>query len=453
MIVCKFGGSSLADARQIRKACEIMLADPERRIMVVSAPGARAEFHRDRKITDWLLDIIRAHAEGRDDAAPRDAIVTRIREIVTDLGLSNDLIEDMERHLDEAIFHLDLQTPATRANVLALGERMSARIVARYLCTLGAPARMVDPRDAGLILESVAGHTEIAPASYDHLAALADACDIVVFPGFYGRTSTGDTIAFSRGGSDITGAVIAAAVDADVYENWTDRDSVYAVHPDLIEDPVALTEMSYREMRELAYIGFSIIHPEALEPVLRKHIPIHIRNTNRPEAAGTRIIPERTHIDRTLTGIAAADNFCTINLRRVLINQEVGILSKILAIFAELGINVQHVPTGIDSVSIVVREDQFPLERELVLRQRLTHELGFEQITIVRQLSIIMLVGEGMRDTVGVLSQATAALAKEQISIEMVLLDYFEISLLFMMRHYEKQRAVSALYRAFFESA
>ena len=155
-----------------------------------------------------------------------------------------------------------------------------------------------------------------------------------------------------------------------LYENWTDRDNVLAVNPELIEDAAPLTEISYREMRELAYIGFSIIHHEALEPVLKSGIPIHIRNTNKPSSPGTRIIAERTHIDRIVTGIAASDNFCSVNMRRILINQEIGILSRILTIFAELGINVHHVPTGIDSVSIIVREDQLPLEIELALRQR-----------------------------------------------------------------------------------
>ena len=159
---------------------------------------------------------------------------------------------------------------------------------------------------------------------------------------------------------------------------------------------------------------------------------------------------ERTHIDRILTGIAAGDEFCTINLRRVLINQEIGILSRILNIFAEMGINVHHVPTGIDSVSIVVKEAQFSLEQELVLRHRLRSELGLEHITAVRGMAVVMLVGEGIRDTIGVMARAATALADEQISIEMVLLDYFEISMLFMMRNYEKARAVLALYREFF---
>ncbi|HQC48057.1 MAG TPA: aspartate kinase [Bacillota bacterium] len=452
MIVCKFGGSSLSDASQIKRACDLVLENPDRKIMVVSAPGVRNNVFPDRKVTDVLLSIIKENESRRDGLEDRRLIAERLHDIAEGLGLSETIANELSIEIDRLASQLDPQCRSTRDALIAMGEVSSARIIAAYLQKEGHRARYVDPRQAGLKLVYRAGVTEILPETYANLAPLAMTDEIIVFPGFFGVTSEGDTITFSRGGSDITGAILAAAVHARLYENWTDRDSVLAVNPELIEDAAPLTEMSYREMRELAYIGFSIIHHEALEPVMRLNIPIHIRNTNDPSSPGTRIIAERTHIDRIITGIAASDNFCSVNMRRILINQEVGILSRILAIFAELGINVHHVPTGIDSVSIVVREEQFPLEIELALRQRLERELDLTQVTVVRQLSIIMLVGEGIRDTVGVMARATAAMAKEQISVEMVVLDYFEISMLFIMRHYEKRRAVSALYREFFEN-
>ncbi|HZK29434.1 MAG TPA: aspartate kinase [Clostridia bacterium] len=450
MIVSKFGGSSLADAKQIRKACAIMLGDRQRKIMVVSAPGIREDVVPDIKVTDLLIALVHEREFGRDGIKEQQALADRIQETARDLKLPPSVADHLTDELGKASANVDARDPASKASVLAMGELISAHLVAAYFNSLGVDARVLDPRDAGLVLAYQSGLTKILPETYDHLAHLSLTESMIIFPGFFGRTREGQTITFSRGGSDITGAILAAATNAKLYENWTDRDSVLAVNPELVEDARTLREMSYREMRELAYIGFSIIHPEALEPVIRNKIPIHIRNTNDPLATGTHIVEERTHIDSLLTGIAAADDFCTVNLRRVLINQEIGILSKILALFSELGINVHHVPTGIDSVSIVVKEMHFPLERELVLRHRLKSELGFDQVTVVRQLSIVMLVGEGMRDTVGVMARATTAMAKEQISIEMVLLDYFEISMIFMMRHYEKQRAVSALYREFF---
>lgn len=452
MIVCKFGGSSLADAEQIKKSCAIILDDCERKIMVVSAPGVRKNVLPDIKMTDLLIALVHERESGYDGTKERKALAERIQGIAYGLTLPSCVANDLIDKLDTASAGIDAQDSSSKECVLAMGELISAHLVAAYFNIIGVDACVLDPRDAGLVLSYRSGITEILPETYDNLAHLALTQSIIVFPGFFGRTPNGDTITFSRGGSDITGAILAASTKARLYENWTDRDSVLAVNPELVEHALPLREMSYREMRELAYIGFSIIHPEALEPVIRTGIPIHIRNTNDPLATGTHIVAERTHIDGVLTGIAAADHFCTINLRRVLINQEIGILSRILSIFSELGINVHHVPTGIDSVSVVVKEDHFPLERELVLRHRLNSELGFDQVTVVRQLSIVMLVGEGMRDTVGVMSRATTAMAKEQISIEMVLLDYFEISMLFMMRHYEKQRAVIALYREFFEN-
>ena len=450
MIVCKFGGSSLSSAQQIQKACAIMTEDPRRKIMVVSAAGKRSDVIPDEKITDLLLSLIKERLSGADGQQERDMFVSRVEAITRDLALPPHVSQGLSLALDQKIAALDPNQPSTRDALLAMGEIASAKIITAYLNHIGETAQYVDPREAGLLLARRDGMTDILPETYDLLAPLALETGIVVFPGFFGATKTGETITFSRGGSDITGAVLAASLNAELYENWTDRDSVQAVNPELIKDAVALEEMSYREMRELAYIGFSIIHPEALEPVFCKNIPIRIANTNAPHHPGTRIVAERTHIDRTLTGIAAGDNFCTINLRRILINQEIGILAKILTIFSELGINVHHVPTGIDSVSIIVKEAFFPLEQELVLRHRLAAELDLTKVTVVRQMSIVMLVGEGMRDSTGVMARASSALAKEKISIEVALLDYFEFSMLFMMRQYEKLRAVSALYDEFF---
>lgn len=449
MIVCKFGGSSLSDASKIKQVCSLMLENPERKIMVVSAPGIRQSVVPDRKVTDLLLSIVKESEAGRDGLEDRRLIAQRLQDIALGLSLSDAIASELSTDIDRLAMQLDPQDRSTRDALLAMGEVASARLITAYLQKEGHRARYVDPREAGLMLTYHAGVTEILPETYENLAPLSLTDEIIVFPGFFGVTPEGDTITFSRGGSDITGAILAAAVHARLYENWTDRDNVLAVNPELIEDAAPLTEISYREMRELAYIGFSIIHHEALEPVLKSGIPIHIRNTNKPSSPGTRIIAERTHIDRIVTGIAASDNFCSVNMRRILINQEIGILSRILTIFAELGINVHHVPTGIDSVSIIVREDQLPLEIELALRQRLSRELNLHQVTVVRQLSIVMLVGEGIRDTVGVMARATTAMAREKISVEMVVLDYFEISVVFLMRHYEKQRAVSALYREF----
>ncbi len=205
-------------------------------------------------------------------------------------------------------------------------------------------------------------------------------------------------------------------------------------------------------MRELAYIGFSIIHPEALEPLFTHRIPVRIANTDNPSASGTMVLAERTHLDNVITGIACNDDFCTINIRRVLLNQERGILLKILTIFNELDINVEHVPSGIDSLSVIVRGSEFSLEDEMVLRDRLQIELGMNDIEVTRNLAVIMIVGEGMRDSVGVIARASHAIARENISIEVILSDYHEISCIFMMSKHEMNRAMHGLYSEFFLS-
>ena len=257
MIVCKFGGSSLASAEQIKRATAIMLDNPDRKIMVVSAPGKRKDVIPDQKITDLLLDLIRHQESIGGGQEERDIFAERVEEIASGLGLSSEIAQDLSFELDQAIAKLDPNEPSSRADVLAMGEIASAKLMTQYLTNIGVQVRYVDPREAGLLLSYRNGVTDILPETYDNLAPLALEEAITVFPGFFGRTKEGDTITFSRGGSDISGAVLAAAVNASLYENWTDRDSVQAVNPELVKDAVALDEMSYREMRELAYIGFS----------------------------------------------------------------------------------------------------------------------------------------------------------------------------------------------------
>ncbi|MDD4324159.1 MAG: aspartate kinase [Eubacteriales bacterium] len=450
MIVCKFGGSSLASGAQIRKACSIILDNAERRIVVVSAPGIRTNVPGDKKMTDLLIDLTNVRWAGLEGNMELLAISDRLFSLVSELDLhpsiADQLLAEIARRSEDTTVHHKIY----RDGIVSLGEAISGRVVTEYLHSIGVKAKLVDPRDAGLVLSFYSGLTQILPESYDNLSTLASEEELVIFPGFYGLTEEGNTITFSRGGSDISGAVVAAATEADLYENWTDQDHVYAANPNYINDPEPIKEISYSEMRELAYIGFSIIHPEALEPLFSHRIPIRIANTDNPSAKGTMVLAERTHLDNVVTGIAANDDFCTINIRRVLLNQERGILLRILTIFNELDINVEHVPSGIDSLSVIVRGTEFTLEDELVLRDRLQLELGMNDIEVTRNLAVIMIVGEGMRDTVGVIARAAAAIARENISIEVIMSDYHEISCIFMMSKYEMNRAMHGLYNEFF---
>ncbi|NMA17391.1 MAG: aspartate kinase [Clostridiaceae bacterium] len=452
MIVCKFGGSSLSDASQFQKVCAIMRDNPRRKIMIVSAPGKRSSVPGDIKLTDRLIGLADTiEKEGHVDTDIVNAIDEQIRSICTGLSLPDTLPDQLIDDIMTLAQNVDIKKPWTRADLIAAGEIASATIATACLRSMGIPARMVDPRKAGLLVSSSDSRMSILPQTYLHLEHLKWTEEILCVPGFFGIDEQGRTVLFSRGGSDITGSVLAKATGAKLYENWTDRDSVFSVNPEIIEPTAPILEISYREMRELAYMGFSILHPEALEPVIEQSIPVHIRNTNNPTAPGTKVIPERTHIERAITGIAASDQFVALSLRRVLINQEIGILYRILRFFVDESINVHHVPTGIDSVSIIVRDEDLTLEKEQRIRERLKEELDISDVIVTRGLAIIMMVGEGIRDNIDVLAEATCALAEERINIETVILDYFEISLIFMVRAHDKTRAVSALYRTFFK--
>lgn len=452
MIVCKFGGTSLSDAVQIKKVVSIMREDPRRRVMVVSAPGKRHA--NDTKVTDLLYQMAELAFCRLETDAVFQVFEERLQETIYDLGLDGDLASSLLRTLETRLSRKDLSKEAFFDQIVAFGETCSARIITRYLNVNHLPARFVDPVAGGLLLHRVQGHTVIDDKSYQKLGeSLQPKKDgeIIVMPGFYGGDERGHIVTFSRGGSDISGAVAAAAIDAELYEVWSDVDHVYAVHPGLVHHPCPIHEMSYREMRELAYIGFTIVHPEALQPVFDKRIPISVKNTNQPNGAGTNIVHERGPIVHPVTGIAAADHFCAVSMRRVLSNPQVGVLASILNIFADEDISIEHAPTGIDSVSIVIREVNFPPEKEERVVHRLIHELGFSPV-VARNLSAVMLVGEGMLDSITVVSRAAEALASQRISVEVMLQDYYEISILFMMSEAERERAVPALYQEFFST-
>jgi aspartate kinase len=324
----------------------------------------------------------------------------------------------------------------------AAGEDNSARISAAAFAKMGLPARYLSPRQAGLILTDDPGNATVLPESYANLAkSLADTREVIVFPGFFGCTKAGGTVTFPRGGSDITGAILAAAVKASEYENFTDVDSVFAVDPRIVSNAKAINLLTYREMRELAYAGFGVFHDEAIVPAVQAHIPICIKNTNRPEAPGTRIVPTRSYTSGGVVGIASADGFCTLSLDKYLMNREIGFGRRLLQIIEEEGLSYEHVPSGIDNISVVIRETSLPEGKKQHILARCKNELA-----------LIMVVGEGMRYTVGLARRATAALADAGVNIEMMNQGASEISMMFGVKDSDRKKAVKALYEAFFEA-
>ena len=446
--VAKFGGSSVADATQIRKVCSIIQMDPERRIVVVSAPGKRNS--ADTKVTDMLIACAEAKLAGKTAEAELAAIVERYAGIQREAGVGEGVIREIEADL-RARLGSDLSHRGKFMDLMkAAGEDNSAKLVAEIFRKEGVDAHYVSPRDAGMLLSDDFGNAMVLQESYARLAALRDVPGTAIFPGFFGYTKAGEVATFPRGGSDITGAILAAAVKADLYENFTDVDSVFAADPRIVPGAAAIELMTYREMRELAYAGFGVFHDEAIIPAVQAKIPICVKNTNRPEAPGTRIVPSRKYEGGSVCGIASSDGFCAVYVDKYMMNREVGFGRRLLQIMEEEGLSYEHSPSGIDNISVVFREKEFTKEKEERVLSRIRTELGSDNIDLDRGLALVMIVGEGMHYAVGMAAKATAAFAKASANIEMMNQGSSEISMMFGVKAVDRQRAVKALYDAFF---
>lgn len=450
--VCKFGGSSLADAAQLRKVRDIVLADSDRRIVVVSAPGKRQA--GDTKVTDLLIDVATRRLEGRPVEEPVAAVTDRFSEIRRELDLPPELLSGIVADLRERIASFPgCSREAFLDRMKAFGEDACARMMAALLACSGAEASYVNPGEAGMLLSDEFGNARLLEESYERLRALGDRPGILVVPGFFGHTRGGDVVTFSRGGSDITGAILAAALGADVYENFTDVDCVFAVDPRIVPDVThSIEEMTYREMRELSYAGFAVFHEDAVMPAIRAGVPIWIRNTHRPEGPGTRIVSARTPVHGTAVGIASADGFCCVYVDKFMMNREIGFGRQLLQIFEEEGVPYEHMPSGIDNVSVVVNDGEFSSDTESRVVRRIHDELHPDAILVERGHALIMVVGEGMHYTRGLAARATAALAGAGVNIEMMNQGASEISMMFGVRSEDRPAAVTALYEAFFKN-
>lgn len=448
MKVAKFGGTSLATADQIKKVCGIVLADKERRLVVVSAPGKR--FKDDIKVTDLLINCAEKFLADGSAEEELIAVIDRYREIAAGLSLSEDIVKIIEADLRQRLAGNTQNKDKFIDCLKAAGEDNSAKVVAEYLCSEGIQASYINPGDAGLILSDEFGNARVLPQSYKNLNSLKDKPGILVFPGFFGYSPGGDVVTFSRGGSDITGSILAAAVGAEMYENFTDVDSVYVANPNIVSNPVAVPIITYREMRELSYAGFSVLHEETLEPVYRKGIPVCIKNTNNPSAPGTLIVTSRERTSQPVVGIAGDTGFCSIFVRKYMMNREIGFGRKLLQILEDEGLSYEHIPSGIDEISIILRQKQFNAETESRVTGRIREELNVDDVAVERKLALVMVVGEGMMRTVGIAVRATGALAKAKINIEMINQGSSEVSMMFGICAEDTVNAIRALYEEFF---
>ena len=448
MKVVKFGGSSLASASQLQKVLNIVKSDKNRKFIVVSAPGKRD--NNDTKVTDALIQYYRAYIEGEDLIRHQDWIIKRYQQMVSELQLKPLVLEKITKSiLDLATLPIE-ENPFLYDTFLAAGEDNNAKLIAAFFNQNGLKTRYIHPKEAGILVSSEPSNARILPSSYDKIEELKNYEEVLVIPGFFGITQKGQICTFSRGGSDITGSIIAAGVKADLYENFTDVDGIFAAHPGIIQKPHLIPELTYREMRELAYAGFGVLHDEALIPAYRGKIPLVIKNTNNPDHPGTKIVLKHSDKAIPVVGIAGDSNFVSINMSKYLMNREVGFGRKVLQILEELNIRWEHMPTGIDDLSIILRERELtPIKEEEILRQ-LTQKIEVDHAEIEHNLSIIMIVGEKMKSHIGLTATATKALSDNNINIQMISQGSSEVSIMLVVNSEQEKAAIQSLYKAFF---
>lgn len=448
MKVAKFGGSSVASADQIKKVGAIIQSDTERKFIVVSAPGKRDA--EDTKVTDLLINLGEAIELQQATDEIIDRILNRFNSIITELNLSQELLSELSNALQEIITDAHIPIGLKQEILKSFGEDSSAKVVSAYLNTIGLKASYMNPQDAGILVSDEPGNAKILNESYEKLFTLREQDGILVIPGFFGYTTEGKLITFSRGGSDITGSIVAAGVKAKLYENFTDVDSVFSVNPNIVNNPKEITTLTYREMRELSYAGFSVFHDEALIPAFNAKIPVCIKNTNNPSARGTMIVAEKEPTKDCVVGIASDSGFASLYVSKYLMNKEIGFGRKLLQILEDEGISFEHAPSGIDDISIIIRERQLTPEKEEKILKRIKNELKADTVHLQRGLAVIMVVGEGMNSTVGVAQKATKALSEANVNIEMINQGSSEVSMMFGIHMDGLERAIRSLYATYF---
>lgn len=448
MKVVKFGGSSLATGAQFEKVLNIVISDPKRKIVVVSAPGKR--FAQDIKVTDLLIECAEKTLNGEDNREYIENVLERYRNIADELKLSLEFIRKMHSDLTRLLNRDTSNKERFLDAVKASGEDMNAKLVAKFFQSKGIDASYVSPKDAGLLVSDESGNAQVLPESYANLYSLRKIQGIIIFPGFFGYTKNGEVTTFSRSGSDITGAILANGVKADLYENFTDVDAIYSVNPNLVRNPAAIRELTYREMRELSYAGFSVFHDEALIPAFRAGISVDVKNTNNPTAPGTKIVHKRDNTNGPVVGIASDKGFCSIYVSKYLMNREVGFGRKLLSILEDYGLSYEHTPSGIDDISIILRQSQMDKNTEQDILTRIKSELLADEVKIEHNLALIMLVGEEMKQNVGTAARAAKALANAGVNIEMINQGSSEVSMMFGVKEENERIAVKAIYEEFF---
>ncbi len=435
-IVVKFGGSSLASAEQFVKVGNIIHADDDRKFVVPSAPGKR--FDEDTKVTDMLYACYALAEKDHNFNAEIAQIEKRYQEIIDGLRLDLDLSAEFDRIID------NFKRKAGSNYAASRGEYLNGIIMADYLgYEFVDPAETIRFNDAGVF---------DADATQVLLSKRLEGVERAVIPGFYGAMEDGTVVTFSRGGSDITGSIVAKAIQADVYENWTDVSGFLIADPRIIENPRGIDVITYGELRELSYMGAGVLHEDAIFPVRKQGIPINIRNTNKPEDEGTWIVGNTCKKAKyTITGIAGKKGFASINIEKDMMNLEVGFGRKVLQVFEEYDISFEHMPSGIDTLNVMVHQSEF-IDKEQNILSGISKVVNPDHIEIQSDLALIAVVGRCMKSQRGTVGRIFAALAHANVNVRMIDQGSSEQNVIIGVSNEDFETAIKAIYTIFVET-
>ena len=431
--VVKFGGSSLANAEQFQKVGDIIRSDESRCYVVPSAPGKR--FDEDIKVTDMLYGCYEAASNGEDFSNKLKAIKERYYEIIKGLGLTLSLEDEFKKIEEDFRAQAGIQYAASR------GEFLNGKIMAAYLG--------YDFVDAASVIRFDKNGNLEAEETDKLLSKKLSKCQHAVIPGFYGACADGTVKTFSRGGSDVTGSLVAKAIHADIYENWTDVSGFLVTDPRIVHNPEPIEAITYRELRELSYMGATVLHEDAIFPVRKEGIPINIRNTNSPEDKGTLIVESTCKKPKfTITGIAGKKGFCSINIEKSMMNSEIGFGRKVLQVFEDQEISFEHVPSGIDTMTVYVHQDEFE-EKEQQVIAGIHRAVQPDFVEMESDLALIAVVGRGMKSQRGTAGRIFSALAHANVNVKMIDQGSSELNIIIGVENRDFEKAVRAIYDIF----
>ena len=431
--VVKFGGSSLANAEQFQKVGDIIRSDESRRYVVPSAPGKR--FSADTKVTDLLYTCYGKAEAGEDFTDVLTEIKGRFYEIIKGLNLDLSLEEEFRQ------IEADFKAHAGNEYAASRGEFLNGKVMAAYL-----GYEFID--SATVIRFDKNGNFD-ADKTDKLLSKRLQKCERAVIPGFYGGMEDGTVKTFSRGGSDVTGSLVAKAIHADIYENWTDVSGFLVTDPRIVDNPAVIETITYRELRELSYMGATVLHEDAIFPVRKEGIPINIKNTNKPEDKGTFIVESTCKKPKyTITGIAGKKGFCSINIEKSMMNSEVGFGRKVLQVFEDQGISFEHIPSGIDTLTVYVHQDEFE-EKEQQVIAGIHRAVQPDFVEMESDLALIAVVGRGMKSQRGTAGRIFSALAHANVNVKMIDQGSSELNIIIGVENRDFETAVKAIYDIF----